>query len=115
MSAREEFLRVLRKYGNSVSVYRAGAETPETGLAFLQPILNRGSGEQELPTSLGTVCQDQFLYLGDPDLSLEQLGDGYVLCGGVKYTVRTAQPIRWGGELHHWWAVLTPRDEEAEV
>ena len=63
--------RILAQYGQSVTL-RRGEE--ERGCrAFLQPVRERREDwYQELPTPLGTVLRDQWLYLGPPELSLEE-------------------------------------------
>ena len=114
MSAAEAFGTVLARYGQSVSVHRDGQAEGTACRAFVQPILERTEA-QECPTVLGTVCTDRWLYLGDPAVSLEDLGSGYVRWGTRKLEVLRAQPIYVGAELSHWWAVLKLREEEAEA
>lgn len=105
--------RILEKYGQSVTVWSQGQEEGTPCRAFLQPALERrGEGDQTLPTPLGLVRQDQWIYLGGPEVSLEGLGDGYIAWGERKFSVRAAQPIHLGEELAYWWALLTVRDPE---
>lgn len=105
--------RILEKYGQSVTVWSQGQEEGTPCRAFLQPALERrGEGYQTLPTPLGLVRQDQWIYLGGPEVSLEGLGDGYIAWGERKFSVRAAQPIHLGEELAYWWALLTVRDPE---
>lgn len=102
--------RMLARFGRQV-VLRRGEEEPRTGRAFLQAVLERREDwRQSLPTPLGEIRQDRFLYLGEPGLPLEE---GQVVeCMGRDYRVEAAQPIYLGEELSHWWAVLRPERGE---
>ena len=105
--------RILEKYGQNVTVYRENAETGTACRAFLQPALERrGEGYQTLPTPLGLVRQDQWIYLGDPKVSLDGLGEGYVAWGEKKFDLRAAQPVYLGEELAYWWGLLVVRDAD---
>ena len=97
--------RILDKYGQRVAVVRDGAET--LCRAFLQPALEtREDWFQSLPTPLGTVRRDQWLYLGPPEVSLDGLGDGYVAWNNTQFEVRAAQPVCLGEDTIYWWALL---------
>ena len=84
--------RILAQYGQSVTL-RRGEE--ERGCrAFLQPVRERREDwYQELPTPLGTVRRDQWLYLGPPELSLEETNGLCVEWNGLRFAVRAAQPV----------------------
>lgn len=106
------FRAALERYGQTVELHYEGAETGIALRAFVQAISQRAE-EQLLPTPLGRARQDTFLYLGDPDGALDTLGEtGYILWNGGRYRVRTAHPVYVGDAVHHWWAVLEPREEE---
>lgn len=80
------------------------------GPAFLQPILDKE--RQWLPTPLGQVRQDRFLFLAGSELRLDGLGeDGYVEWDSRRYDVVTARPVAVGAETVYWWAVLTVRED----
>lgn len=97
------FTGLLERYGQAVQVERDGAAL--TGRAFLQPVLERREDwVQALPTPLGVVRKDRFLYLGEPGLPLEH-GDR-VVCRGGSYRVQAAQAVYVGERLSHWWGVL---------
>ena len=84
--------------------------------AFLQPV--RGRREdwyQGLPTPLGTVRRDQWLYLGPPELSLEETNGLCVEWNGLRFAVRAAQPVCVGEETLYWWALLAVEDGEAQT
>ena len=105
------FRTALERYGQSVALYYEGAEEAVSLKAFVQAIPNR-SDEQTVPTPLGLAPQQRFLYLGDPESALEQLGEtGYVLWQGGRYRVRAAHPVYIGNSVNHWWAVLEPLEE----
>ena len=100
---------LLRRYGQSVTVTdRDGAQTDAR--AFVQPILERSeTGLQVRPTPLGTRRGDRYLYLGAAEVPL-RAGDR-VEGLGLTFRVQTAQPIRVGEELSHWWAILRVKGE----
>ena len=105
------FRTVLERYGQTVELHCEGAQEGIARRAFVQA-LSRDAGEQRLPTPLGRVRQDRFLYLGDPDGDLECLGEtGYILWNGVRYRVRTAHPVYVGETVDHWRAVLEILEE----
>ena len=97
--------RILAQYGQRVTL-RRGEE--ERGCrAFLQPVRERREDwYQELPTPLGTVRRDQWLYLGPPELSLEETNGLCVEWNGLRFAVRAAQPVCVGEETLYWWALL---------
>lgn len=106
--------RILAQYGQSVTL-RRGEE--ERGCrAFLQPVRERREDwYQELSTPLGTVRRDQWLYLGPPELSLEETNGLCVEWNGLRFAVRAAQPVCVGEETLYWWALLAVEDGEAQT
>lgn len=106
MKTDQAFSSLLSRYGQAVTL-TAGGEDPRQGQAFLQPVLERREDwKQVLPTPLGSLRQERFLYLGEPGLPLHE-GDT-VVWRQMRYEVRTAQPVYVGEVLSHWWAVLSP-------
>lgn len=104
---------VLRQFGKAVTVVRAGEVTGREGFAFLQPVPERKErGRQFVPSPLGMVREERFLYLGDAGLSLENMEGGYLLCEGRCYVVSSAQAVYMGKTLSHWRALLSLREEE---
>ena len=100
----------MRRYGQPVEVLEGGEATLVR--AFLQPITSqREDTRQFLPTPLGLRREDQFLYLGQPQVELKA-GESQVRWQGGVYEVYTAHPIYVGRGLSHWWAVLVPADKE---
>ena len=108
----EDFARILQRYGQSVTVYNRQAPEGMTLRAFLQPVRERGM-LQALPTDLGETRQDRLLYLGPPEAALETDGVCGVEVGGELYRPQSAQAVRVGEEVSHWWAVLAHRAQEA--
>lgn len=107
------FQRILARYGQDVELCRAGGVA--RGRAFLQPVLERREDwKQALPTPLGVVRRDRFLYLGEPGLALEGPGEGFLRCRGTAYEILACQAVWVGEELSHWWAVLRVRDGEEQ-
>jgi len=104
-----EFARILNRYGQDVRVYTKAAPEGAALRAFIQPMREPGT-EQSVPTPLGQVMQDRFLYLGPPEAALDV--ECRVEAGGERFQVQAAHPIYVGGRLSHWWAVLTRRAQE---
>lgn len=102
---------VMRRFGMPVKAILAG-EVRE-GYAFLQAVPERKErGRQFVPSPLGIVREERFLYLGEAELSLEGMDGGYLLCEGRAYAISSAQAIYLGKTLSHWRAILTLREEE---
>lgn len=104
-----QFSRILARYGRPAAVHRGAAV--HIGPAMVQPLLDKS--EQWTPSPLGRRRRDRFLYLGEPGLALDGLGeDGYVEWEAAAYDVEAAHPVLLGSETLYWWAVLTPREAE---
>ena len=101
---------ILKRYGQAVTVYPARDDEGVLRRAFLQPVLERGEGQQ-VPSPLGLRREDRFLYLGPADLPLTA-GVSRVEWKGQDYEVQSAHPVG-GATTNHWWAILRPRDKEA--
>jgi hypothetical protein len=99
---------ILAQYGQEVTVYADGQAGGQRLRAFLQPILERQEA-QDTPSPLGLRREERFLYLGPANVPLTARKSG-VTWGQQDYEVQTARPV---GESH-WWAVLRPREREAE-
>ena len=94
----------------------AAGEEEQAYRAFLQPVRERREDwYQEMPTPLGTVRRDQWLYLGPPELSLEETNGLCVEWNGLRFVVRAAQPVCVGEETLYWWALLAVEDGEAQT
>ena len=106
---KREFARILARFGRSVRVYTPGEPEGKALRAFIQPMGERGT-EQSVPSPLGQVKQDRFLYIGPPETALDE--DCRVEVGGERFRVRGAQPVYVGQTLSHWEAVLSRRAQE---
>ncbi len=104
-----EFARILARYGQNVRVYTPSEPEGKVLRAFIQPMRERGT-EQSVPSPLGQVKQDRFVYLGPPEPALDE--NGRVEVGGECFRVRAAHPVYVGQTLTHWWAVLSRRTQE---
>lgn len=103
------FSRILARYGQDVTIYTQDAPRGIRTRAFFQPQRDKGT-EQSVPTPLGWVKQDRFLYLGPADIPLDDACK--VKVGEEVYQARSVQPIYVGERLTHWWAVFTRRARE---
>lgn len=105
--------RVLQQFGKPVTLVRAGEVAGREGFAFLQAVAERKErGRQFVPSPLGIMRDECFLYLGEARLSLDGMEGGYLLCEGRFYVISSAQPVYVGKMLSHWRAVLTLKEEE---
>lgn len=105
-----EWNAILKRYGQSVTVYPDEQAQGLRRKAFLQPVLDRGEGQQ-IPSPLGLRREDRFLYLGPADLPLAA-GVSRVEWKQQVYEVQSAHSVG-GDSVNHWWAVLRPADQEA--
>lgn len=95
---------IFRKYGQAVTVNGTAAR------AFFQPARETEKAAPFAVTSLGTVDNRQWTYLGRTKAGL---GDR-VEFQGRTYTVRNCEEIRLRDEAVYWWAVLMERRKAAE-
>ncbi len=112
---RARFGRLLEKYGQTVYFCPGGTAEKIPAKAFIQA-MNEGRGEwrQKLPSPLGLVPQDRFLYLGSPEVPLDGSGGGTILWQGKKLKVLAAQAVWVGDAISHWWATLGLEDREKD-
>lgn len=104
------FCEVLDRYGQEVTVCYGDGRPGRVARAVLQPVMERREDwRQEVPTPLGLVRKDRFLYLGEPEVSLE--GCDCLLWDGRAFFLRNVQPIYIGEVLSHWWAMAGAESE----
>lgn len=96
--------RIFGKYAQAVTVNGAAAR------AFFQPAREREKTAPFEVSSLGTVDDRRWTYLGRTEV---KLGDR-VEFQGRTYTVRNCGELRMGDQIVYWWAALTARREAAE-
>jgi hypothetical protein len=96
--------RILSRYGQTVKV------NGEEARAFFQPAREKEKAAPFEVSSLGTVDDRRWTYLGRAEL---KLGD-QVEFQGQAYTVRSCESVRLGDETVYWWASLNADREAAE-
>ena len=97
---------ILTRFGQEVTLR---GEEAVTCRAIIQPCPHR-SGGQEVPGPLGLERQERFRYMGPAEHPLHP--DMVVEWKGLAYRVQSAHLM--GEDIcPHWWAMLSPRDEEA--
>ena len=101
----ETFARILRRYGQSVTVN--GGQTR----AFVQPGRERAKAAPFAVTPLGAVSDECWRYLGPAEVEIA-MGD-LVQSGSREYVVRAAAPFYASEEIVYYWAMLHPKEEEA--
>ncbi len=107
---RDAFSRILDRYGRTVRLYFGEEEQGQLTRAFLQPLpQKRDGGRQYVPTSLGLVQEESFLYLGGAEVDVSKAL--YLSCEGQDYEIRFAQLVYRGREKSHWRGILTVREE----
>ncbi len=103
----------LARYGQTVTVCYGDGQSKQVARAVFQPVLERREDwRQEVPTPLGLVQRDRFLYFGEPGVSLESCD--YLVWNGGRFRLQSAQPVYMGDELSHWRAVAVPEDGGGE-
>ena len=100
---------ILSQYGQNVRVYTPKTPGGEVVRALVQPMREKGT-EQSVPSPLGRVKQDRFLYLGPSGTEMDETSR--VEWNGECFRVRSAHSVRVGGSVTHWWAVLSRRAQE---
>ena len=104
-----DFSPVLARYGQKVTIYTQAAPEGIATRAFFQAIRERGT-EQTVPSPLGWINQDRFLYLGPAHIALENACR--LQARDEVYRAVSVHPIYIGDTLSHWWAVFTRREHE---
>lgn len=103
------FSRILARYGQDVTVYTQEAPEGIRTRAFFQPQRDKGT-EQSVPSPLGWVKQDRFVYLGPAEIRVDDTCR--VKVDEEVFQAQAVQPIYVGDRLNHWWAVFTRRTRE---
>jgi len=103
------FETVLARYGKIVELRETTEGAGLVTAAFLQAI--RGKDDRAvIPTSMGNLREETFLYLGDPNCALNHLEEGGVLCDGILYEVLSARLVCMGNRPSHWRAILKVKE-----
>ncbi len=104
---------LMRRFGQPVVLFRPGEEEGVPLFAFLQALAGGDRSVQSLPTAVGLLRQDRFLYLGPPEVSLADMEGGQLAFGDQYFELVQAQPIYVGTTLSHWRATLRPVEKGA--
>lgn len=107
------FACILARYGRDVTVYSQWSPRGVGVKAFFQPVREKGT-QQSVPSPLGEVMCDRFVYIGPADTRLECADTCRVTVDGEIYRPQMVQPVYVGGTLSHWWAVFTRKEQEVE-
>lgn len=103
--------RMMRRFGQDVTVIPKGPGEVFSVSAFLQPVRKGRDDPPYVPTPLGTVNEQRWLYIGPPDPPLFP-GDR-VRCGETYLTVQETVSVRWAREALYRRAVLRQEKEAA--
>lgn len=103
------FSRILSRHGQDMTVYTQATPQGTCVRAFFQPMHEKGT-EQSVPSPLGRVKQDRFLYLGPPAPSLDE--SSLVKVDSQVLQVQATHLIYAGAQPVYRWAVLTHSTRE---
>lgn len=109
---RERLERLLDRYGQTVTVAPRGGEEPVEAKAFLQPLRKNREDLPIVPSPLGAVSRQRWLYIGRGCLPLSP-GDA-VEWKGMALVAQETQEVAIGDEILYLRAVLRPEKEERE-
>lgn len=94
---------LLRQYGETITVVRKNDS--ETVRAFLQPVMSRSwQNMQRLIPAGGQVPIGQFLYIGPPEVSVDDALE--LKLHGRSYLVRRVDSVYFREKLLFHWALL---------
>ena len=103
---------LLSRYGQSVTLTPAATGADMALQAFVQPILKREEDLPLVPSPLGAVSTERWLYLGGGNQPLSP-GDR-VDTGALALVVQEARTVYWRDQPLYQWAILRRRKEAAE-
>lgn len=106
------FGEMLCREGVGVSLYSSLDEVLYLGFGMINPSSLSGERDsQRLPSDLGHFSEEKFLFLGAPDMPLEDFEGCWLSIEGVAYYIATAQKVRVGNVDSHWRCVLYLKEE----
>lgn len=103
------FSRILTRYGQDMTIYTQVSPQGISVRAFFQPMREKGT-EQSVPSPLGRIRQDRFLYLGPPEPYPDE--SSRVKVGTQVLEIQGTHLIYVGAQPVYRWAVLTPITRE---
>ena len=98
---------MMQLYGESATVLHPSGEE-STVLAFFE--LASKSEAKLTPSPVGQRYQDCYTYIGPPDVAV---GGCTITWRGRTFGASHGHLVYLGGEPCHYWALLSPRGEEA--
>lgn len=101
---RQMWKRLLERYGQRVTVYRAGLA--EEVKAFFQPVSERAAGETI--TALGVAPAGKYLYLGPAELDPEEVEE--LAWNGRFFRLIRVRAVPAGEEIAYRWALAEELD-----
>ena len=103
------FSRILNRYGQDMTVYTQASPQGIGVRAFFQPIREKGT-EQFVPSPLGQVEQDRFVYLGPSDIRLDK--GSKLKVDSLLLRVQRTHLVYIEARPVYRWAVLVPDARE---
>lgn len=113
MKVHTAFDRILRRYGNTVTIRRNGRT--EAAKAFVQPLRRRHRlyiNDKAVPA--GYFDNAYKLYIGDCRHRFTYGDNTVISCMGEEYTVVTGEEFAVGDDEVYFWAILSPKKELKE-
>ena len=104
------FERILARYGGEVMVFTDKEDEGIAARAVIQPIRDRQ--RQNVASPLGWRKEERWLYLGQPEVSIDLGPEGFLQWGGMEFSVFSARRVDLGRDSCHWWGILVPREEK---
>ena len=101
---RQMWKSLLERYGQKVTVYRAGLATEVR--AFFQPVNERASGETI--TALGVAPTGKYRYLGPVELDPEEVEE--LAWNGRVFRLLRVRAVPAGEEIAYRWALAEELD-----
>ena len=90
------FERILARYGGEVMVFTDKEDEGVAARAMIQPIRDRQ--RQNVASPLGWGKEERWLYLGQPEVSIDLGPEGFLQWGGMEFSVFSARRVDLGRE-----------------
>ena len=103
------FDRILARYGSEVLVCTDKEDQGVAARALIQPI--RDKVRRNVASPLGWGKDERWLYLGQPEVSIDVGPEGVLRWGDQTFSVFSARKVCLGRESCHWWGILVPKEE----
>ena len=103
------FEKILARYGSEVMVYTDKEDAGVGARALMQPI--RDKDRLDAASPLGWGRNERWLYLGQPEVSVDVGPEGFLRWGGMEFSVFSARKVCLGRESCHWCGILERREE----